>query len=576
VARRSASKLANVAARSVLASFSGFRREFLATTRRAAHCFEHRDWRTLRADSSHRLRLYSWHVDLALERLRAELGDRSSDRVVWVGAKAVYSSLLDDRADWDLAETFFNSVARRLLNTVGVDPHVEFVDTDFDEPPAAGDSAHRTERFNGDLADLIERIAGVAPAVPWMDRAGDAAHAAVRVQAALDARGAAVLSVGAQVVRHPFFRGKLACVVARLATTAGPLPVVLAVRNGPRGLFVDAVLCEEADVSILFSFTRSYFHVATERPWDLVAFLQTLLPRKRRAELYISLGHVRQGKTELFRDLKARLEQGGRFERAPGTPGLVMACFTLDDYDLVFKVIRDHFPAEKETTAAAIAERYRWVHLHDRAGRLVDAQEFEDLRLPRDQFATPMLVELLEGCGRTVWSDGDAIVLRQCWVERRLEPLNLAVRRRDEEGQLAVLAGYADALRDLAACGIFPGDLLLKNFGVTRHGRVAFYDYDELVALDECNFRDLPEPQTLEQEMAAEPWYSVAPGDVFPEEFPRFLGLRGPVRRRFVEAHGELFTATWWRSMQERLAGGRVLEFPPYGEELRLPDAAER
>lgn len=571
------SRLGHDAARAILQAFSDHQQAWLAITGRAWSSFERRDWTELQHNGRRRLTLYAQGVQRAIDAAGQVLAERADDRVVWLGAKAAYSALVAQRPDWDLAETFFNSVGRRMLGTVGVDELVEFVDTDFEEPPAPPSSEpHRAVQWQGSLPRLVERILDQHGfAAPWLDRAGDAARAAERIEQAL--AGRVPLAVGAAVLKDVFFRGKAAYVVARLATDGGPLPLVFALRNGPRGLFVDALIHEEADLSILFSFTRSYFHAATPRPWDVVAFLKTLLPSKRRGELYISLGHPKQGKTELFRDLKDQLDFGhDTFERSPGTPGLVMVCFGLSQHDLVLKVIRDQFAPEKTVSHERVIERYRWVHLHDRAGRLVDAQDFTHLRLPRDRFEPGLLRELVEECSERVWEDRDAIVLECAWVERRLEPLNLHLRRVDDAEALHAIDEYAAALRDLAACGIFPGDLLLKNFGVTRHGRVAFYDYDELLALSDCNFRDVPEAQTHEQEFAAEPWYSVAPDDVFPEEFPRFLGLRGERLRHLHREHGDLFTGGWWRAVQAQVAEGRVVEFVPYRPALRLGDPSER
>ncbi len=566
----SASRLGFQVARRVLRAFVAHREIFLLITGRSRRSFEQRDWVRLRDDSADRLTLYDRHTQQIRESLEHDLGERMADRVVWLGAKAVYSGLLDERPDWDLAETFFNSVCRRALGTVGVDPLSEFVDTDFEDPPApAGEDAWTSIPWTGDSLGLARTLMEQSFSVPWVDAEADARLVAERIEELLDARQATPRSTA--VLMEPFFRGKAAYIVARMATDRGPIAAVLALRNGPRGLFVDAVVSDEPDISILFSFTRSYFHVATRRPWDVVAFLQTLMPRKGRGELYISLGHPRQGKTELYRDIKARMDYGeSDFERAPGTPGLVMACFGLPDHDLVFKLIRDEFPAEKATSAREIRERYDWVHLHDRAGRLVDAQEFEHMRLPRARFEASMLRELLDGCGRTARSDGDFVVLERVWVERRLMPLNLVVHREAEAVVEASLDEYAAALRDLAMCNIFAGDLLLKNFGVTRHGRVAFYDYDELLPLTDCVFRDIPEARTPEEEMSATPWYSVGPNDVFPEEFPRFLGLRGDRRKRFLAKNGDLFTAAWWQETQRRVGEGKVVEFVPYRAGLRL------
>jgi isocitrate dehydrogenase kinase/phosphatase len=568
---RSNSRLSALGARLVLASFAAYREDFREVTRRARRHFERRDWAEAREDASLRLGLYRGAVDRAEAQVRELLGGRCEDRFVWVGMKAVYSGLIDERQDWDIAETFFNSVGRRLFHTVGVDPLIEFVDTDFDAPPndSPASCCRRYEAGDG-LSAMLERLlVDRTHSVSWDDLERDARRLAERI---VERAGGA--PAAAEMLKPVFYRGKGAYLVGRLLPMdpqAPPLPFVVALRNGPRGLFVDAALLEEADLSMLFGFTRSYFQVDTPRPYELVRFLEGLLPKKPRGDLYISLGEPKQGKTELYRALRRHVEASGeRFEAARGTAGLVMVVFTLPGHGVVIKVIRDRFPPEKQTSPERVRERYSWVYSHDRAGRLVDAQPFEHLRLPAAAFSAALLDELHDQCAASVRLEGEDVVLALAYVERKVTPLNLYLREVGPAAAAAAVVEMGQAIRDLAACNIFPGDLLPKNFGVTRHGRVAFYDYDELVELDACSFRALPEPETPEQELASEPWYPVAPGDVFPEEFPRFLGLNPALRRALFAAHAEIFTAGWWRALQERLAAGKILEFSPYPPERRL------
>ena len=143
-------------------------------------------------------------------------------------------------------------------------------------------------------------------------------------------------------------------------------------------------------------------------------------------------------------------------------------------------------------------------------------------------------------------------------------PLNIYLETASEQQVLDGLEEYGLAIKQLAAANIFPGDMLLKNFGVTRHGRVVFYDYDEISYLTEVNFRKIPEPRFPEDEMSAEPWYSVGPHDVFPEEFPRFLFTDLTQRKLFRELHGDLFTAEYWQGLQEAIHQGTVIDVYPY------------
>jgi isocitrate dehydrogenase kinase/phosphatase len=373
------------------------------------------------------------------------------------------------------------------------------------------------------------------------------------------------------MVRSVFFRGQRAYLIGRVYSGLAVIPVVLALANDEGGITVDAVLLEEDDVSTLFSFTRAYFHVETERPYDLVRFLEVLTPRKRTAEIYISIGHNKHGKTGLYRDLYRHLALTDQpFEFAPGTPGLVMVAFTMPGYDIVFKVIRDSFGAPKQTTRRAVMDKYQLVFRHDRAGRLVDAQEFEHLKFERQRFAQDLLEELVTQAGRTVSVDGDYVVIDHAYLERRVIPLNVYIREASERAVEEAVLDYGQTIKDLAAADIFPGDMLLKNFGVTRHGRVVFYDYDELTLLRDCNFRIMPEPTTPEQEMASEPWYSVGESDIFPEEFRSFLGLGGKLRTLFEEHHAEIYEADFWRSIQDRITAGELIDILPYGSAQRL------
>ena len=349
------------------------------------------------------------------------------------------------------------------------------------------------------------------------------------------------------------------------------VPFVLALANDHHGIVVDAVLLDENDVSILFSFTRSYFHVDINRPYDLVRFLKSIMPRKRIAELYISIGFNKHGKTELYRDLLHHIATSDdQFEPARGEEGMVMSVFTLPAYDLVFKVIKDHFAYPKNITRQGVMAKYRLVFKHDRAGRLIDAQEFEYLKFDRKRFSGKLLDNLLKQAAHTVNIRNDHIVINHVYVERRVIPLNIYVQEAGEEAARAAIIDYGNAIKDLAATNIFPGDLFLKNFGVTRHGRVVFYDYDELCLLTGCTFRKLPPPRSYEDELSDEPWFTTGENDIFPEEFRHFLGLQDDLRDVFIAHHSDLFEVEFWESIQERLRNGEIIDISAYPPGRRL------
>jgi isocitrate dehydrogenase kinase/phosphatase len=373
------------------------------------------------------------------------------------------------------------------------------------------------------------------------------------------------------VVESVFFRGQGAYLVGRIICDDQTMPMTLAIKNETVGLAVDAALLTTDEVSIVFSFTRSYFHVEVHRPRELVAFLKSIMPHKPISELYISIGYNKHGKTEFYRDLVRHIEQStDSFEIARGDPGMVMSVFTLPSFDVVFKVIRDRFAYPKTASRKDVMDRYQLVFKHDRAGRLADVQEFEHLAFARERLSEQLLTELMSEAAETISCKDKIVELKHLYVERHMVPLNLFIREAELSAARAAVIDYGRAVKDLAATNIFPGDMLLKNFGVTRHGRVVFYDYDELCLVTDCHFRELPKPRDEDDELGAEPWFYVGPNDIFPEEFLTFMGLGGELRRAFLEAHSDLLTPQYWWIMQDRHRAGELIDILPYPCSRRL------
>jgi isocitrate dehydrogenase kinase/phosphatase len=572
-AEPSDSRLGNETAHAILRGFEEHQRRFRDITRRARARFEARDTASMRLDAAERLDQYKTVADGVVEKVRTLLGERAGRDLVWAGAKAVYSGLITDRDDWDLAETFFNSITRRIFATVGVNRAIEFVDTDFHTPPIrSGRPIVRSYAAPVSSVALIEAILNNCDlAARWEDPARDASLAAADLDARLHGLGWNGTVDSAEIVESIFYRGDGAYLVGRVFAGTHVFPLVLALLHGPDGIAVDALLLREGDVSILFSFAHSYFHVDCDRPYDLVQFLRRLLPKKRIAELYTSIGAAKHGKTERYRELLRHLDQSDDlFEIARGDRGMVMIVFTMPSYEDVFKVIRDEFDEPKRTTGPEVMAKYRLVFRHDRAGRLIDAQEFEHLRFDRSRFAPDLLEELTRRASRRVTVDGDSVIVRHLYIERRLTPLNLFLKSATGEAGRAAVVEYGRAIKDLASANIFPGDILLKNFGVSRHGRVIFYDYDELCLLTDCVFRDLPAARNEDEEYASEPQYFVGENDIFPAEFRSFLGLTGDLRETFTRAHADLFEAAAWRAIQQRVRAGDLIRIAPYQDSRRL------
>jgi isocitrate dehydrogenase kinase/phosphatase len=558
-------------------AFDRYTREFTEITRRAKARFEARDWLGGQADSRERLELYERVIQDVLGELGALLGSRERDTGLWTAMRTAFSVAVVGHPASEIAETFFNSVTRRVFNTVGTNPDLEYLDFRFERVAGPIHSVpFRTTSATPDTAAAVRALLSAYPFRPgYADPDGDAAAVAAEIERAWAAGGAPLGPESIEVLEPVFYRRKGAYLVGRVRGGDRAMPLVVALVHGTGGVVVDAVLLTEDDVSIAFSFTRSYFLVDVRHPGDTIAFLRSLMPLKPVAELYTALGFHKHGKTEFYRALQRHLARTTeRFERTPGARGMVMEVFALPSFGVAFKVIRDRYALPKQTTRQEVKQRYRMVFAHDRAGRLVDAQAFKGLAFPVHRFSESLLAELVEVAPSCIRVEDGVVVIDHLYAERRVRPLDLYMKEAGPDASRAAALDYGQAIRDLAATGIFAGDLMLKNFGVTRHGRVVFYDYDELRLLSECRFRDLPEARTPEEELADEPWFAVGAEDVFPEELARFVPFSGAVRDAFLAAHGCLYDPAYWRELQRRQAAGEIVDIYPYQRARRLrPDA---
>jgi len=558
-------------------AFDEHRQRVQAVTRRVQQRFERRDWAGIRQDTVERLGLQTRSVVRACEVLAEQLGGHLKDRPVWAGLKEAYTATILGRNDFELAQTWFNSLSRRVFGHDGVDPTIDFASDEFPLPYRGWEMSsarmYAVRRVDAGVVRRILEDAGFK--VQFLDLERDAALAAERIRQGLSERFGTSEVEALDVLRPLFFRNKAAYVIGRARLRENGkerlLPLLLPIVNGEAGLELDAVLHTEDEASVVFSFARWYFHADVESPREVIGFLRSILPRKRIAELYISLGYTKHGKTELYRDLMRHIASSEEpFVVSRGQRGLVMSVFDLPSYPFVFKVIKDRFPPQKTVTREEVKEKYREVLQNDRVGRLVDFQEYEHLKVPRSRFDPGLLEELLRESSKNVGVQGEDVVIRHVYVERRVTPLDVYLRGAEEDLAAAAVSDWGRCVKDLAAANIFPGDVLLKNFGVTRHGRVVFYDYDEVGRLTDYRFRPFPQARHDFEELSAEAWFAVGEDDVFPEELGRFLGLEGARREAFLQEHGDLFEVGFWRRMQERNLAGEIIDFFPYRDERRL------
>jgi isocitrate dehydrogenase kinase/phosphatase len=554
-------------AKAIRDAFNEYNLEFRLVTQRAQRRFENRDWKGSQRDSVERIELYNLFVNRTVTELKRRLGYLSRDKPLWKAIKQCFEPLLTDYIDSEFTKTFFNSITRKIFTTVGVDPDVEFVT--LNHSPLTQTSRaiksriyHRNDEGLESLFDSL--LEDFAFSIPYQDKARDIAFIVRQVTEYESATlGAAIDKV--EIMEAVFFQITRAYLVGRVFSGEASSPLVIALKNTPEGIFADVVMMTITSVSVLFSYTRSYFQVDLERVSDAVVYLKSLLPHKTAGDLFTVLGRAKQGKTDRFRNLLRHQEKyNEQFIHAPGEKGLVMIVFTLPTHDIVIKVIRDKFAPPKSVSRKDVMARYKQVFEHDRAGRLADAQEFQYLKFDRSRFEASLLEELTSEARDAILQEGDNIIFKHCYIERRLMPLNLFLQTADQKSAEKVVYDYGQAIRDLALSNIFPGDLLLKNFGVSARGRVIFYDYDELCMVTDCNFRDLPNANTEEEEMSSEAWFYVAENDIFPEQFIAFLGFKKELYQLFMRWHEEILTATYWRDLQAKHRLGEVLDVVPY------------
>ena len=593
-------------AKAMMDGFNRHYRLFRSESARAKHRFETRDWPAQQRAQRERIEFYDLRVNECVMRLHKEFKADERPMEVWEQVKLLYIGLLVNHHQPELAETFFNSVCTKILKRayfqndfIFVRPAVSTEYIENDERGALPTYRSYYPTHDSMRADVRHMIEDFDLRVPFDDLGRDAGLVLEAMRKRFDHHKLRA-NFQIQALSGLFYRNKGAYVVGKIINGFQEVPFALPILHNENGrLVIDAALFGEDDLLMLFSFARAYFMVDMEVPSAYVQFLRSLMPRKPRAEFYNALGLAKQGKTLFYRDFLAHMRHStDKFRTAPGIKGMVMLVFDLPSFPFVFKVIKDYYPPQKDTTREQIRGKYLLVKQHDRVGRMADTLEFSEVGFPRDRFTDELIAEIqkfapsqLEISDR----DGDGtteVILKHCYIERRMILLNIYLQeafdtlqapdvddtslRRAREQISRAVTEYGNAIKDLVAANIFPGDMLWKNFGITRHGKVVFYDYDEIEYITDCNFRRVPAPRDEEEEMSGEIWYSVGPKDVFPETFGPFLLGNPMVREDFMKHHADLLDAAFWQAHKERIAAGHVFDVFPYERARRFRAQAHK
>ena len=565
----------------VLWGFDKHYRLFRETTQEAKARFEAGRWREVQDASRERLQFYDRRVAETVRKLEREFDAEERSGAFWPQVKFQYINLLIDHLQPELAETFFNSVCCRILHRTYYNNAILFVrPTISTEHLDAEPPAYRAYYPGPDglLPALRAAFDDFRLAQPFQDLDRDLALVVAAAAGRLPPSTNVAPNHQVRMLSSLFFRNKGAYAIGRIIDGTTIVPFAIALVHAADGAIVfDAVLFEMVHLLDLFSFSRAYFMVDTPVPAAYVQFIHEMLPARPKFELYNMLGLQKHGKALFYRDFLHHLAHSSdAFVEAAGIKGLVMTVFTLPSFPFVFKVINDHIPRPKETDRATVMAKYWLVKLHDRVGRMADTLEYSHVAFPRARFSKALLDELRKKAPSMVDEEEDAIVVKHCYIERRMTPLNLFLQKATPDEMRRALGEYGLAIKQLAAANIFPGDMLYKNFGVTRNRRVVFYDYDEIEYMTACNFRVVPAARSDEDEMASEPWYAVARNDVFPEEWKTFLLGDPRIREMLLSLDPEIFEAAFWQSMKQRIEDGYIEDVFPYPPEVRFDPARLR
>ncbi|WP_063550559.1 bifunctional isocitrate dehydrogenase kinase/phosphatase [Burkholderia territorii] len=565
-------------AQTMLEYFDRHYRIFREAAVDAKTLFERTDWHGLQRLARERITSYDDRVQECVEVLEDEYDAENIDDEVWQQIKLHYIGLLTSHRQPECAETFFNSVCCKILHRsyfsndfIFVRPAISTEYLENDEPAAKPTYRAYYPGTDGLAATLERIVTNFQLEPPFEDLTRDIGCV---MQAITDEFGQfdAAANFQIHVLSSLFFRNKSAYIVGRIINADRVLPFAVPIRHVRPGLLaLDTVLLRRDQLQIIFSFSHSYFLVDMGVPSAYVDFLCTIMPGKPKAEIYTSVGLQKQGKNLFYRDLLHHLSHSSdRFIIAPGIKGLVMLVFTLPSFPYVFKIIKDQFPPPKETTRAQIMEKYQLVKRHDRLGRMADTLEYSSVALPLSRLDHALVRELEKEVPSLLEYEDDNLVIKHLYIERRMTPLNLYLQNGSDADIEHGVKEYGNAVKELMKANIFPGDMLYKNFGVTRHGRVVFYDYDEIEYLTDCNVRHVPPPRNEEDELSGEPWYTVGPHDIFPETYGPFLLGDPRVRAVFMKHHADFFEPALWQESKDKLLQGELPDFFPYDASLRF------
>ncbi|WP_024599362.1 bifunctional isocitrate dehydrogenase kinase/phosphatase [Pseudoalteromonas sp. TAE56] len=574
--------VASKLARSVFAGFEAMFSQFLNITLGAQSRFEQRQYHSVQSAMRERLQVYEREVKNVSEAVRVIAYAELTCPQTWQLAKNIYGDMVQNHENKPIAHTFFNSTFGAIWDDKKIRTvHLFVLKAKYRSEPRSYESlVSRVSLHNGFNNAVKTLITNQVFRVPFSHLELDVATLQSTLMQGAKQQCKQVyelinLNDGyIEYANSLFFRNKACYLIGRcIAKNGDNMPFAIAILNTDEGLKLDAVMMGADQLSLLFGFARTYFMVDTDKPARYVDYLSVLMPHKQRFELFNAIGFIKHAKTEFYRykvDTTKNSPANFKYVKAPGTPGMVMLVFTIEGLDYVYKVIKDKFSAPKTATKAQVIDKYNFVKQADRVGRLVDTHEFRYLAFDLSRFSDELLEQMKSQIGSSMVISGKALILKHVYVERKMTPLNLYINQCDNKTLERVMHDYGKAIKELAGANIFPGDMLMKNFGVTRWGRVVFYDFDEICPLTDCNFRDVPQTQNALEELSSNSYFDIAENDIFPSQFKVFFSANDIAFNYFNNEHSNLFLATFWQSCQQQVHNGYLPDVYPYKQSWRF------
>ena len=574
--------IASKLARSVFAGFEAMFSQFLNITLGAQSRFEQRQYHSVQSAMRERLQVYEREVKNVSEAVRVIAYAELTCPQTWQLAKNIYGDMVQNHENKPIAHTFFNSTFGAIWDDKKIRTvHLFVLKAKYRSEPRSYESLVSRVSLNNGFNNAVKTlITNQVFRVPFSHLELDVATLQSTLMQGAKQQCKQVyelinLNDGyIEYANSLFFRNKACYLIGRcIAKNGDNMPFAIAILNTDEGLKLDAVMMGADQLSLLFGFARTYFMVDTDKPARYVDYLSVLMPHKQRFELFNAIGFIKHAKTEFYRhkvDTTKNSPANFKYVTAPGTPGMVMLVFTIEGLDYVYKVIKDKFSAPKTATKAQVIDKYNFVKQADRVGRLVDTHEFRYLAFDLSRFSDELLEQMKNQIGSSMVISGKALILKHVYVERKMTPLNLYINQCDNKILESVMHDYGKAIKELAGANIFPGDMLMKNFGVTRWGRVVFYDFDEIRPLTDCNFREVPQTQNALEELSSNSYFDIAENDIFPSQFKVFFSANEVAFNYFNNEHSNLFLATFWQGCQQQVHNGCLPDVYPYKQSWRF------